>query len=131
VQPIYITNRNARAHAETLAILDRLGVGVPPEHLLCADATTKSNKDSRRASVFDKFQVLLLIGDNLRDFDDCFRLDDKLPAEQAIAARKAVVDSKMKQFGTDWILLPNPAYGEWNKVLGKGKEDLQMLGPEK
>lgn len=29
--------------------------------------------------------------------------------------------------GKHWIVLPNPAYGEWTKALGRGKVDLERL----
>jgi 5'-nucleotidase (lipoprotein e(P4) family) len=130
IQPIYITNRNVRAQDETLDALMRHEISVPTELLLCADANTKSNKDSRRALITDKYDVLMYVGDNLRDFDNMFKDDETLvdPAKR-IEARKATVDEHREKFGEDWILLPNPAYGEWQKPLGKGIDDANQLEP--
>jgi 5'-nucleotidase (lipoprotein e(P4) family) len=130
IQPIYITNRNVRAQDETLDALKRHEISVPTELLLCADANTKSNKDSRRALITDKYDVLMYVGDNLRDFDNMFKDDETLvdPAKR-IEARKATVDEHREKFGEDWILLPNPAYGEWQKPLGKGIDDANQLEP--
>ncbi|MCY2973836.1 MAG: hypothetical protein NTW52_04120 [Planctomycetota bacterium] len=130
IQPIYITNRNVRAQDEMLDVLKRYQISVPTELLLCADANTKSNKDSRRALIADKYDVLMYVGDNLRDFDNMFKDDEMLvePAKR-IDARKATVDEQREKFGEDWILLPNPAYGEWQKPLGKGIDDAKQLEP--
>jgi HAD superfamily, subfamily IIIB (Acid phosphatase) len=70
VQPVFITNRNVSSHEKTLDILKCLKIEVSPDWRVCADVNTKSSKDSRRALVRERFDVLLLIGDNLRDFED-------------------------------------------------------------
>jgi len=130
IQPVFITNRNVRSQNETLAALERHGISVPTELLLCADVNTKSNKDSRRESIREKFDVLIYVGDNLRDFDNLFKDDESLgdPAAR-IDARKSSVDEHASKFGDEWILLPNPAYGEWQKPLGKGIDDAKQLEP--
>lgn len=81
----------------------------------------------------------MLVGDNLRDFDDKpFRsavdntkvdqkTDDPAKLAAAIEARNRSVDEWRGKFGTTWILLPNPAYGEWAKVLGHGAKDTDLL----
>lgn len=123
VQPVYITNRNARAHAETMSALKRLGIEVPDELLLMADDTTGSNKTSRRAQVESKFLVLAFVGDNLRDFDERFRFDKA----KGIQGRSDVVDELESKFGVEWIVLPNPAYGEWSKGFTNTSADTQFL----
>ncbi len=80
IERVYITNRHQRAQSQTLATLERLGVGVEDSRLLCANESTGSNKDSRRALVKERFEVLLFVGDNLRDFDDIFRFDRRQEA---------------------------------------------------
>ena len=76
---------------------------------------------------------MLNIGDNLRDFDDKFRyrqfngVSGELDA--AIVERKQSVDRDREAWGDKWIILPNPAYGEWTKPLGRGKADLDRLAP--
>jgi len=130
IQPVYITNRNVRSQEQTLAALERFGISVPTELLLCADANTKSNKDSRRQLIREKFDVLMFVGDNLRDFDNMFKDDESLvDSGLRIDARNAKVDQQASKFGTDWILLPNPAYGEWQKPLEKGVDAAKQLEP--
>ena len=126
VQRFYITNRNESCRKQTMAALNRLGIAVPDDQLLLASDATGSNKTSRRQIAEEKFDVLLYVGDNLRDFDEVFRYADA----QGIEGRKRAVDERSSKFGTDWILLPNPAYGEWLKPLGKGETDANQLVPK-
>jgi len=126
IQPVYITNRNERAQSETLAALERLGIAVPTDLLLCANEATGTNKNSRRAAVESRFEVLLYIGDNLRDFDDVFRYRE----ENGVEGRKKLADDHSAKFGSDWLILPNPAYGEWMKPLGRGIRDTDQLLPK-
>lgn len=123
VQPVYITNRNARSHAQTMSALKRLGIEVPAELLLMADEQTGSNKTSRREQVESKFLVLAFVGDNLRDFDERFKYDKG----KGIQGRFDVVEELESKFGVDWIVLPNPAYGEWTKALTNTSSDTDLL----
>lgn len=123
VQPVYITNRNERARAQTMAILKRFDIAVPENQLLCADNKTGSNKSSRRVDIESRFEVLLYIGDNLRDFDERFRFDPVTGME----GRAKAVDEHSDKFGIDWIILPNPSYGEWMRATKGNPEDANLL----
>ncbi len=125
VQPVYITNRNANSIFQTMSILEKHGIQVDEHFLMCADSKTGSNKTSRRAELADKYDIVLLVGDNLRDFDEIF----KYAARSGVDGRKKLVEDHREYWGKRWIILPNPAYGEWMKPLGNGKEDLQYLMP--
>lgn len=128
IQPVYVTNRNQQSHAQTMAILKRFGIDVPDDLLLCADAATGSNKTSRRQKIQERFEVLVHIGDNLRDFDEQFRFPPQAD-EQSLLQRKQQVDQAADMLGSVWIILPNPAYGEWNKPLTGGEGDVRWLQP--
>lgn len=134
-QIFHISNRNDKFKAPAKAALARLGIpAASDDHLKFA--TTTSDKTSRRAEVEAKANVVLYIGDNLRDFDEKFRSPKLEPTstpaelEAAIQTRKAAVDTDRANFGEKFILLPNPAYGEWTKPLGRGKKDLDRLAPQ-
>jgi 5'-nucleotidase (lipoprotein e(P4) family) len=134
VTVVYISNRNDKFRDETKKGLELLSLGITAEDQLLLSTTT-SDKTDRRKQVADKYEVVLNIGDNLRDFDDSFR-SPKLTADStvtdrtaAIAQRKQTVDQQRSEFGSRWVILPNPAYGEWTKSLGQGLEDLQQLVP--
>ncbi len=125
IERVYITNRNESCHAQTLEALGRLGISVPADQLLCSSEATGTNKTKRRESVEARFNVLVYIGDNLRDFDEVFRYNE----QAGIDGRKKLVDERAEKFGRDWIILPNPAYGEWLKPLGRGEADANQLLP--
>ncbi|MEY2490838.1 MAG: hypothetical protein QOC70_2780 [Verrucomicrobiota bacterium] len=78
--------------------------------------------------------MLLYIGDNLRDFDDALRCGNIAnetagELERVIRARKDAVDKQKAIWGAKWIILPNPAYGEWTKPLERGRSDFDRLTP--
>ncbi|XZE18942.1 5'-nucleotidase, lipoprotein e(P4) family [Pirellulaceae bacterium SH449] len=123
VAPIYISNRNTEAIQPTIEALKRLDIDVPESQILFADSSTGSDKTSRRAQVQETFEVVLYLGDNLRDFDERFKYDSATGVE----GRNRVVDELSDKFGIDWILLPNPSYGEWTKVLKNTIEDVDLL----
>ena len=135
VTVVYISNRSDKYKTVCKDMLDRLGIGVTDDTQLKLNTSeTSSDKTERRADTEKRYNVLLYIGDNLRDLDEEFKTGDlgkKTPAEleKAIAGRKAAVDKHAADFGGKWIILPNPAYGEWTKPLGMGKADLDRLAP--
>lgn len=135
VTVVYITNRNEKFRDSTKSILKRLEIDVKDDgQLLLSDKT--SDKTERRKQVEGKYSVALYLGDNLRDFDEVFRsrkLDKPTPEdlETAIRERKETTDKYRDVWGKKWIVIPNPAYGEWTKPLGQGKADLDRLVPTK
>jgi 5'-nucleotidase (lipoprotein e(P4) family) len=139
VRIVYITNRKQKQEFRdgTLNALELLGVEVAGRDLLGAETT--SDKTERRADVEKRYTILLFIGDNLRDFHEGdFRStidntrpgkgsDDPARRRDAVRQRAMAVDRCSDLFGREWIILPNPAYGEWTKVLGLGEKDKDML----
>jgi len=106
VAVFYITNRDEDERAPTLRNL--LLYNMPnanDAHLLLRQ--TSSSKEARRQHVLKTHNVVLLCGDNLPDFD---LLYDNKPAEQN---RQAVTDQLKKDFGSKYIVIPNPSYGDF------------------
>jgi acid phosphatase len=134
VTVIYISNRSHGSHAQAKTILARHGIPVADDANIKL-LTNSSDKTGRRDDVAREYTVLLLVGDNLRDFDEVFRyaapqqLSDE-SIQLAIDARKDAVDQHREEWGDKWIILPNPSYGEWTKALGQGEADLDRLVPE-
>ncbi len=111
VETFYITNRDEAEYAGTLKNLQKFGFPNADEaHLLVK--TTTSDKEPRRQKVLENYNVLLLCGDNLSDFSNVFYREQKNTKEQ--------VDAAQQLFGTKFIVLPNPMYGDWEKPLYKG-----------
>jgi 5'-nucleotidase (lipoprotein e(P4) family) len=113
VTVVYISNRSVRFRESTIRALrhnDLNTCGID-DRLLLKDGT--SDKSARRALAAERFDVLLLFGDNLRDFSEEF----KVGSATTIPSRKKLVDDRSAHFGDDWIVLPNSSYGEWEKLL--------------
>ena len=116
VEVFYISNRYALQQPETQENLAKLGFpNVDDEHILLRTST--SGKEERRNMVTNSHRVMLLLGDNLSDFNAAF--DQKPSAE-----RHAITDKMKDKFGTTFIVLPNPMYGDWEtKGIYEGKYD--------
>jgi acid phosphatase len=130
VMVIYISNRTEKYAKETIESLKHLDINtndIEKRLLLMKDKI--SNKEPRREQARKMAQVLLWIGDNLRDFSESFKADvvkgnDIDARRAAIAKRKATVDKESKRFGDDWIIIPNPSYGEWQKLESSNPLDV-------
>lgn len=110
----YISNRTKEELEMTIKNMSMLEFPFADEqHILLRTET--SDKTERRKTVDGKFSVILLIGDNLSDFDAVF---DKRGPDFGFA----LVDSLNWRFGTDFIILPNPMYGDWEKQFYFGVE---------
>ncbi|GGG37448.1 5'-nucleotidase [Dokdonia pacifica] len=105
VQIFYISNRYLIQEKETKKNLIKLGFPfIDQKHILLREKT--SGKQERRQEVLKENSVIMLIGDNLSDFDDLF--DNKPTSE-----RNKIVDNLRNKFGKEFIVLPNPMYGDW------------------
>jgi 5'-nucleotidase (lipoprotein e(P4) family) len=126
VTVVYLSNRLTKNSAGTATALTRLGLNTEglSDRLLLKEPGTSSDKTARRKTANEKFSVLMYFGDNLRDFSEEFaapKLGETDDAGQlkAIAERRAKVDRAAYRWGNDWVILPNPVYGEWQRLLGK------------
>lgn len=110
----YITNRDADEKQWTMDNLIRAGFPmVDAGHVLTREDT--SDKTARRARVAEKHRVVLLVGDQLTDFDE--RLKDRTTDRGRVTV-DAMADTLMHFF----VLLPNPMYGVWRDAIsGSGK----------
>lgn len=113
VEVFYISNRFTVQQEETMANVKALGFPyVDDAHFLLKETTSK--KQERRDKVLESHNVIMYLGDNLSDFASPFDGTD----------RKQFVDSIKSKLGFEFILLPNPMYGDWEtKGLYEGKYD--------
>jgi len=110
VTVFYITNRDEDERPGTLKNLRLYNMpNTDDAHLILKTST--SSKESRRLEVLKNYNVVLLCGDNLPDFD---KLYDNHPSEQN---RNASTTQLAKQFGSKYIVLPNPSYGDFEGAL--------------
>jgi 5'-nucleotidase (lipoprotein e(P4) family) len=108
VETFYISNRSTSDHDGTLRNLQNKGFPFADDAHLLLKGTT-SDKEPRRQQVMAKFNVLLLFGDNLSDFSNVYYRKGKNVKEQ--------VDLAPGLFGSRFIVLPNPMYGDWEKSI--------------
>ncbi len=117
----YVTNRKAMPKKNmdltevTMKNLKALGFPqIDAKHMLLRTDTSK--KQPRRDAVTDMgYRTVLIMGDNLADFDPAFD-GDTMPD------RSDAVDGNQATFGDKFIVLPNPIYGNWEAaVYGGGK----------
>lgn len=117
----YVTNRKAQPDKGidltevTMKNLKALGFPqIDEKHMMLRTGTSK--KQPRRDSITDMgYRTVLILGDNLADFDEAFD-GDTMPV------RDAAVEANKDKFGDIFIVLPNPIYGNWEAaVYGGGK----------
>jgi len=105
VEIFYISNRYSEQIDATVNNLKKLGFPDSKKSNVLLRNESRS-KSERRKSVFNNYEVIMLIGDNLSDFNDEF--EEKLSKE-----RTKYTDDLSTEFGTRLIVLPNPNYGDW------------------
>lgn len=126
VTVVYISNRSEEYRDSTVKALKQLEINTNGiEHRLhLKPKGGSSDKSPRRAVVEAQYNVLLAFGDNLRDFSEIFAAWKLSHSDGADAYSKAIqhrlrqVDAEAHHWGCDWFVLPNPAYGEWEKLIG-------------
>ncbi len=118
VRVVYITNRRLPEKPGTIRNLQTLGFpNVSEGTVMVREEGTTPSKESRRKKVKEIYRIALLIGDNLNDFNDDF-------AGKSIANRSAQVDRERAEFGSRFIVVPNPMYGDWENAVYENKARL-------
>jgi 5'-nucleotidase (lipoprotein e(P4) family) len=113
VTVFYISNRRGPQEAPTRANMARLGFPLDPNidtaFFRAERPEWQGDKGSRRREVASRYRVLLLVGDDLGDFTSA--------AAGSAEQRARAVDEARPLWGTKWIVLPNPVYGSWERVV--------------
>lgn len=122
IKAIFISNRKDYLLKNTYNNLFKKGIELTDGDILLDNNTSKSE----RRELTIEYEVLLLIGDNLADFDT--RFEEVL----SIQERSQLVEKEFSsEFGNKFIILPNPLYGDWQKSIEKEgrkrEEQLQLL----
>ncbi|MBE0678122.1 MAG: 5'-nucleotidase, lipoprotein e(P4) family, partial [Bacteroidales bacterium] len=110
VEVFYVSNRTVQEMGPTIENMAALGfVNADSAHMLLKEST--SSKVARRAMIEKDYEIILLIGDNLADHSGLY---EKRGTDQGFSA----VDADRHLFGTRYIVLPNPMYGNWlNEIM--------------
>lgn len=118
VRVFYITNRRSSEKPGTMRNLHSLGFpNVAEDSVMVRGDGATPSKESRRKTVADHYRIALLCGDNLNDFNDDF-------AGKSTAERAAQVDRERAEFGSRFIVVPNPMYGDWENAVYENKSRL-------
>ena len=138
VSVFYVTNRSADLEGDTLRNLlcaERAADGscegfrlADRSTILCRGETPPDggppwspDKTERRRHLAERYRILLLIGDDLRDFL-------YTPQGATSESRAALAREHAAKWGSRWFLLPNPSYGSWDRALyGDGLDDKGIL----
>ena len=120
VEIFYVSNRYAPVNLDvTIQNFKELGFpSVDKDHVLLFEKD--SDKQPRFDTIAKKYYVVLYMGDNAGDFP----IGTK---GKTLAERNGIIDAHKEDFGTTFVVFPNPAYGSWVSALAKG---YQNLSPE-
>jgi len=116
VEVFYISNRKINEIRATLKNLDSLGFAFAKEENMLFKEDVSSKK-VRRDKISEKYEIVLLIGDNLNDLSEVFE-------NRGNDWGTSTVEKYKMEFGKRFIILPNPMYGDWEKNVYGGKRDL-------
>ncbi len=120
----YLTNRKDGQKEATARNLKEVGFPDVTEETMVV-RTAEQSKEARRQKIREKYRIVLLIGDNLADLDKAF--DGKSASD-----RVAAVEQTRDRFGSEYLVIPNPMYGDWEGALyqfnfGKSDEEKFQL----
>ena len=114
MEVFYVSNRKVTEMNPTITNLAACGFpDADTTHLLLKQGS--SSKIDRRALIEKDYEILLLIGDNLADHSGIY---EKRGPDLGFAA----VEADKELFGTRYIILPNPMYGNWLSEIMKQSE---------
>ena len=118
----YVSNRWSEVNYEpTIANLKVLGFPfVDAEHVLLMEDRQKSDKQPRFDRITEDYDVVVYMGDNVGDLPLGTKGMNR-------TARNAAIDAAHEEFGAQYIVFPNPAYGSWVSALAK---DYMTMSPE-
>jgi 5'-nucleotidase (lipoprotein e(P4) family) len=116
VAVIYISNREENLREATARNLREVGFPVEDSRGLLLRQDTR-DKTARRQKIAARHRILLLIGDSAADFAGAFYRADE-------TKRLELVRQYRDFWGIRWIVIPNPAYGDWLDSLFGYEPDL-------
>jgi len=113
IEVYFISNRGIETLEGTLDNLKKLNIKTDVAHILLKEGI--SDKTDRRNMVSEDKSIVLFIGDNLLDFSENFK-------ERQSNFGKTIVDEELSNLRENFIIIPNPMYGEWQKPINMGQK---------
>lgn len=105
----YISNRKDNLLEATIKNLaDYNYPQVKEERILLR--TEEASKTKRRNIVEEKYEIIMLFGDNMNDFFE-------YTEEKSIEEKFQITDSLKNLFGVKYFVLPNAMYGDWEAAI--------------
>ncbi len=123
VQVFYVSNRDVAGLPGTINNLKTLGYPFADADHVLVQTTSTGNKQPRFDSIAQNYNIVSFLGDNAND----------LPIGtygKSQAERNTIIDQHQTEFGTRFIALPNPVYGDWEGALAKGYWGLSPKGKD-
>ena len=111
VEVFYVTNRDQgeRTYEYALAQLVHLGFPFADDRHLYVFRDT-SDKSSARQEIADRYDVVVMLGDNLNDYRRDYYVKD-------VDERMTLMERDREDWGTKFIVLPNPTDGHWVRAI--------------
>lgn len=117
VEIIFISNRYPSELESTMKNMQNLGFPeIAAENFYLKEKDATSCKKERREIVSEKYEIIMLVGDNMGDFTEEF--DERKTTGDMIEETDKAIDL----LGSKYIVLPNPTYGTWEKPILADKE---------
>lgn len=116
VEVYYISNRKEKKINATIKNLENIGFpNADTNYVLLRGALR--DKSIRRNKVDSQYEIILFVGDNLTDFSQIYE-------ERGNDFGFALVDAEKELFGSKYIILPNPMYGNWESSIYYGNNKM-------
>ena len=111
VEVFYVTNRDQgeRTFEYALAQLRHLEFPFADESHLYVFRES-SNKTPARVEIEERFDIAVMLGDNLNDYQRDYYVKD-------VDERMGLMERDRDHWGRDFILLPNPTDGHWVRAI--------------
>lgn len=118
VEVYYVSNRSIDFMNPTITNMQNLGFpNADPDHILLKE--DDSDKTTRREFVASHHDVILYCGDNLRDYREDF-------SDRTVDFGKDHVEERESEMLTEFIIFPNPMYGEWERMYVDDKHEMEL-----
>lgn len=102
----YVSDRYQENEADTIATLQASGLPQVTEESVMLLGPPKAE---RRANVAADHTLVMQLGDSLHDFAGEF-------ADANLSEQHRLVKDNAEHIGSDWIVFPNAAYGDWSEA---------------